>query len=307
MNGQQPSPLLHQFARLTAWATFFLIIAGALVVGHDAGLAVPDWPLSYGTLFPRMEGNIFYEHGHRMIAGLVATLTIILSVWLWRAEQRKWVRYLGLIAVFAVILQAVLGGITVLYFLPVPVLIGHATLAQTFFCLTISLAIVTGPEWNSRPHSTQDSGFPGFRNLATATTAAVYIQLILGAARRHHALGILPHMAWAAVVSLLVLWMGFTAVSAFRSSEKTIRNLSIFAVIILFAQIVLGFGSYFTRLASDRAPQPENPMIWVTTAHVAVGALLLGTSLAIALLAHRRLTDPGKMLPLSQSPQKTLA
>ena len=125
-------PWLHRFAVATAGATLLLIVAGALVTSNEAGLAVPDWPLSYGTWMPPMVGGIFYEHGHRMIGASVGLLTIILALWLWRAERRSWLRRLGFIGVAAVVLQGVLGGITVLYLLPWPVSVGHASLAQLF-------------------------------------------------------------------------------------------------------------------------------------------------------------------------------
>ncbi len=116
----------------------FLLIAGALVTSNDAGLSVPDWPLSYGSLLPPMVGGIFYEHGHRMIASFVGLLSIVLAVWLWRVESRRlgerWLRWLGVAALGAVVAQGMLGGITVLFFLPPAVSSAHATLAQLFFC-----------------------------------------------------------------------------------------------------------------------------------------------------------------------------
>ncbi len=110
--------VLHRFAVFTAACTFLLLVAGALVTSNDAGLAVPDWPLSYGSVAPPMVGGIFYEHSHRVMATFVGILTIVLAVWLWRSEPRRWVRRLGLIALGAVIAQGVLGGLTVVFFLP---------------------------------------------------------------------------------------------------------------------------------------------------------------------------------------------
>ena len=101
---------LHGFAVFTACCTFLLIIAGALVTGNDAGLAVPDWPLSYGSLTPPMVGGIFYEHGHRMVASFVGFLTIILAIWLWKNDDpRPFVRKLGWIALMVVVTQGILG------------------------------------------------------------------------------------------------------------------------------------------------------------------------------------------------------
>src|ERR1022692_3543136 len=125
---------LHRFAVFTTACTFLLLMAGALVTSNDAGLAVPDWPLSYGSLTPPMVGGIFYEHGHRMIAAFVGMLSVVLAAWLWRVESRRWVRWVGVAAVGAVVAQGILGGITVLFFLPPPVSAAHATLAQLLFC-----------------------------------------------------------------------------------------------------------------------------------------------------------------------------
>ena len=309
---QSESNWLNRFAVLTACATFLLIIAGALVVGHDAGLSVPDWPLSYGQFFPRMEGNIFYEHGHRLIAGLVGTLTMIMAVWLWSAEKRAWVRWLGIAAVFAVIAQAVLGGITVLYLLPVPVLILHACLAQLFFCGMVSLAVVTGRAWNEAERypisrSLGGESYSLFRYLSLATTIAIYIQLILGAARRHKALGLLPHIIWAVVVSLLILSVAFVALNRLPKDQHLLRLLPAVAALFVVVQLALGYGSYWTRMATASAPQPESSMILVTTAHVAGGALLLAISLIVTLLAYRRFPSSGAELSFNHDPQKSLA
>src|SRR5437867_1095975 len=111
---------LHRYTILLAVCTLFLVIAGAAVTSHEAGLSVPDWPLSYGKLMPPMIGGIFYEHGHRMVATTVGMLTIVLAIWLWRTDRRRWMRRLGFIALVAVIAQGLLGGATVIFMLPKP-------------------------------------------------------------------------------------------------------------------------------------------------------------------------------------------
>src|SRR3954447_15343654 len=136
---------LNRFAIFVACATFFLIIAGALVTSNDAGLATPDWPLSNGQFFPRMVGNLFWEHGHRMVATTVGLLTIVLTIYLLRKEQRRWVRRLAVFALLAVIAQGLLGGLTVKLMLPLAVSAAHATLAHLFFCTVVGLAVVTSP------------------------------------------------------------------------------------------------------------------------------------------------------------------
>src|SRR5882762_5057729 len=140
---------LHRFTLLVTGATFFLLIAGALVTSNDAGLATPDWPLSNGQVFPKMVGNLFWEHGHRLIATTVGLLTIALNVYLYKREPRRWVRRLGLVALGTVIAQGLLGGLTVKLMLPLAVSAAHATLAQLFFCIMVSLSIFTSPGWQT--------------------------------------------------------------------------------------------------------------------------------------------------------------
>src|SRR4051812_43534100 len=144
--------MLHRFSKFLVACTVLLVLAGSLVTSNAAGLSVPDWPTSYGysmfTFPPSMwVANILYEHGHRLIASGVGFLTIVLAVWLWRAESRRWMKYLGLAALGAVILQGVLGGITVLFFLPAAISTAHAGLAEIFFCITIAIALFTSPGW----------------------------------------------------------------------------------------------------------------------------------------------------------------
>ncbi len=139
----------HRFAVFTACVTFLLIIAGALVTSNDAGLSVPDWPTSFGSLYkiPHLVGGVRFEHTHRMIAQFVGFLSIILAVWTWRVDRRRWMKYLGVTALGLVIAQGILGGITVLFYLPPAISSAHAALAQTFFCVTVLIAIFTGQKW----------------------------------------------------------------------------------------------------------------------------------------------------------------
>src|SRR6185295_13406428 len=140
-------PWRHRYAVVCACATALLLVAGGLVTSTGSGLAVPDWPLSFGMVFPPMVGGILFEHGHRMVAGTVAILMLVLAVWLGLREPRRWVRVLGYAAMGTIVAQAVLGGVTVLLLLPPAVSASHACLAQTFFCLTVTIALVTSPRW----------------------------------------------------------------------------------------------------------------------------------------------------------------
>ncbi len=278
-------PWLQRFAVSTAGATLLLIVAGALVTSNQAGLAVPDWPLSYGTWLPPMVGGIFYEHGHRMIGASVGLLTIILALWLWRAERRSWLRRLAFAGVAAVVLQGILGGITVLYLLPWPVSVGHASLAQLFFCLMVSLALFTSKGWQEEKPPLAEERVLSLPRLSIATALAVFVQLVLGATVRHQVLGIVPHLLGAGLVVVLVAW---TVRRVLLHHKQTALRQPARALAILTAlQLALGTGSYLARLATSGAPQPQSLTVALTVAHVAAGALLLATSVVLALQAHR--------------------
>src|SRR5262245_58660629 len=187
------SVMLHRFAKFIVGCTVILILAGSLVTSHDAGLSVPDWPTSYGwnmfTFPPSMwVGGIFYEHGHRLIASGVGVLTIVLAILLWRGESRRWVRRLGLVALGAVILQGLLGGLTVRYFLPAPVSTAHAGLAEIFFCLTVAIPLFTSRGWLRPDRAPVDDRV--LRVAAGMTTALVYVQILIGATIRHTGAGL---------------------------------------------------------------------------------------------------------------------
>src|SRR6186713_280531 len=186
--------LLHLFALLTAAATAILIFAGGLVTSTGSGLSVPDWPNSYGWFmfsFPveNWVGGIFYEHSHRLIASTVGFLILVLAFWLWRAEPRRWVRRLGFIALGAVITQGVLGGITVLWYLPDAISIAHASLAHIVFCLTVTIALATSPGWR-RGYDSRRPDDVILQRLAIITTATIYLQILVGATMRHTGAGL---------------------------------------------------------------------------------------------------------------------
>ncbi|MBI5217148.1 MAG: COX15/CtaA family protein [Ignavibacteriae bacterium] len=188
------SKALNRFAIIVACSTFFLIIAGGYVTSTQSGLSVPDWPNTYGHFmfsFPldQMVGGIFYEHSHRLIASVVGFLTVILAFWLWKKDDRKWVRVLGFVALGSVITQGILGGLTVLFFLPTAISVSHATLAQSFFGIVASIALFTSKWWRDEQPKLKDSS-NNLTRLTMFTTAAIFIQLILGALMRHSEAGL---------------------------------------------------------------------------------------------------------------------
>ncbi|MEX1138822.1 MAG: COX15/CtaA family protein [Bacteroidota bacterium] len=181
---------LHRFAVATACCTLVLIVAGGMVTSTGSGLAVPDWPLSYGQVMPPMVGGIFYEHGHRMIASFVGFLTAILAFWLWRKDSRRWMRILGFVALSAVIVQGILGGLTVLYLLPTAISVSHAALAQSFFCLTALIALFTSRWWFDTSPGLDEPTTRRLLQTGILLVVAVFVQLLLGAVMRHTGSGL---------------------------------------------------------------------------------------------------------------------
>ncbi len=290
---------LHRLAVATAGATFVLLFVGGLVTSTGSALAVPDWPLANGQFFPPMVGGVLFEHGHRLAASAVGCLTLALALWTVVGEPRAAVRVLGLLALFAVILQGVLGGITVLYKLPLAVSVTHACLAQTFFCLTVTLAIVTGRRWrDAEPVLSADEG-TALTWLAALTTAVVFLQLVLGALMRHMGAGLaipdfplafgrvvpplatpfiavhFAHRVGALVVSTAVL-LTATRVLRRHAGVPSLRRGALLALALVVLQIGLGATIIWTR----RAVVP-------TTTHLVIGAALLATCLALGLRAAR--------------------
>ncbi len=275
----------HRFAVFIACATFLLIIAGALVTSNDAGLSVPDWPTSFGSLYkiPHLVGGVRFEHTHRMIAQFVGFLSILLAIWTWRVDPRRWMKYLGLTALVLVIAQGILGGLTVLYYLPPAISSAHAALAQTFFCVVVLIALFTGRDWVEEiPLVEVDRQRPSLFTLVLFSIFVLYVQLILGAMFRHHGLSWWPHVLNAATVAIVLTWTSIRALSRY-SGLDAVRRPAITVLSLMIAQLCLGFVAFLTRVAWGRdAVQPELPMVVSTVAHVAVGALLLATTVVLA-------------------------
>jgi len=286
---------VHRFAVLVACATFFLLIAGANVTSHDAGLATSDWPLSNGQFFPKMVGNLFWEHGHRLVATAVGLLTIALAVCLQIRERRAWVKRLGWIALGGVIAQGLLGGLTVKMNLPLAVSAAHATLAQLFFLTTVSLAVFTSRSWMTPASSVNgDAEGVSIRALCVVALVMILAQLVLGATLRHSATWdqwlptglLLAHIGGALLVAFVLTITGLTVIWRHRA-EKYLTRPAFIALAILGVQLILGVAAYLVRAASPYDPQPLNPMIAVTVAHVTCGALLFATTIILTLRVFR--------------------
>ena len=305
---------LHRYNQVLAASSLLLIVAGGLVTSTDSGLAVPDWPNTYGYFmfsFPmsKMVGGILYEHGHRLIASSVGLLTIGLAIGLSRLDKRRWIWRLGWLALTTIIVQGVLGGITVLYFLPAPISISHAGLAQLFFVLVVCLAVFTSPGWHRRydrqaraEHELNKDLV--FRRLTLLTPLIVYGQVLLGATMRHTgnglaipdfplAFGQLIPPAWDTGIAIhfshrlgAIVVAGFIfatighTLAHYRHRLELVRP-SLLLAVVLLAQLVLGAWTVWSE-----------KQVGINTAHVATGALLLATTVVLALRTHRsRFTD----------------
>jgi len=304
--------MLHRFATFVAGCTVLLVLAGSLVTSTGSGLAVPDWPTTYGwnmLTFPpsKWVGGIFYEHGHRLIATTVGFLTIILAVWLWLADPRRWIKRLGVIALGTVILQGLLGGLTVLFFLPAPISTAHAGLAEIFFCLTIALALFTSRDWMAGATRPDDETL---RRRASTTTALIYVQILLGAAMRHTGAGLaipdFPLMFggvipdhWDSAIAVhfahrlgaLLVTIGIIATSAriwsHHRQRATLVRPALLALVLVTVQVTLGA----MTVLSERD-------VWINSAHVLCGALVLATSLVITLRSWRvKFADTVRLKP----------
>jgi heme a synthase len=276
----------------TACAALVVITAGALVTSNDAGLSVPDWPTSFGYLVkvPHFVGGIRYEWSHRMVAGTLVTLTLTIALWTLLVERRRWLRWLAVAAFSTVIAQAILGGLTVLFFQPPAVSTAHATVAQTFFCIAVAIALFTGRKWvEEQPRVEFDQRLPRLFTLTVLSIFVLYVQLILGGMFRHHGMSWWPHVVNAVIVSFVLTWTAIRALSVY-SQIDAVRRPAILMLSLLITQLCLGFTAFLTRGAWGKdTVQPELPMVAATVAHVAVGALLLATTVVLAIQVWRHI------------------
>ena len=296
--------LLHHYARVVVVCTLLLILAGSFVTSTESGLSVPDWPTTYGQnmfTFPpsKMVGGIFYEHGHRLIASAVGLLTVGLAVWLWAADSRRWMRWLGVGALAAILAQGMLGGLTVLFFLPPAVSAAHAGLAELFFCTTVAIALFTSRGWMDGYPSFPGADNARLRRMTTSTTILVYLQILIGATMRHTGAGLaIPDFPWmfghavpdhwsaaiavhfahrvgAILVSLAVATTCFD-IWRRRAERADLVVPAMLLVFVLIVQLTLG--------AATVLSQRE---VWINSLHVVCGALVLTTSLVIMLRSWR--------------------
>jgi heme a synthase len=264
--------------RFNVAAAVFLLIAGGMVTSTNSGMAVPDWPLSYGQWLPKMTGGVFFEHGHRMIATFIGLMVMIMAFYTQFDETRPGVRRLAWWTLLAVSVQGALGGITVWFSLPFQVSSAHAVLGQIVFCLLVVMAdLVSG---DPAPVALDPLG--SAPALSLFAVAALWCQLVMGAIMRHGGSGIAPHLAGAAVAALAAGALGAAALSR---REPSLSRPGGALLALLALQLTLGLATADFR--TEPLPRANPAMIAAATAHLVVGALLLGTAVLLAFRLHR--------------------
>jgi heme a synthase len=311
----------HRFTVFVAVLAFLLLIAGGLVTSNNAGLAVPDWPTSFGSMYrmPHMIGGVKFEHGHRVVAEVVGLLTIIVAIWTWMVDKRGWMRALTIGAVLGVVFQGVLGGLTVLNFLPPAISTAHGVVGQTMFCVLAAIAVFTGRSWLDEPAEriTMKDAKPLIRH-SWMLIGFLYLQLILGAAFRHvwtkwgpvgsnhwpvHKIVhmfLYPHILNALFVAALIVYLSMRSLSK-HANIPHIKKPAMWMLVLLIVQLLLGVMAYIVRVVlSVNEPQPTVALVGVTVAHLGVGALILAVTVIFTIQAYRHRGEPAAVLPFDR-------
>ena len=290
------NPGIHRFAKFVVAWTVLLFIAGALVTSNNAALSVPDWPKSFGTWFPslrQLAGGAFFEHSHRVIAGGLGIFTLALAILIWRKDERRWLRWFGVIAVAGVAVQAVLGGEVVRQLLQYWLPVIHACFAQIVFAAVLGIAVFTSKWWISERPQLADRGTPSIQTVALVNAGVIFCQVVLGAGFRHSEIPVWPHIVGAFVVMATVTWTAILLRKRFGNSAELSRVRALLHT-MFGIQFTLGFGAYWARLASEKAG-PTSVTVIMTVTHTVVGALLFALSVLIALICFRLVPRRGEV------------
>ncbi|MDA0999407.1 MAG: COX15/CtaA family protein [bacterium] len=291
---QNPRPAspgwAHRLAFITCGISLILIYAGGLVTSLGAGLSVPDWPSTFGYnmfLFPwaKMVGGIFYEHSHRLLGSLAGIFTILTAASIWMNEPRKWVRWMAAAALGLVVLQGLLGGLRVVL-LKIDLAIVHACLAQLFFGLMVSIALVTSPSWHQPASDMTPEEGQDFRRLARMVVIFIYIQIVFGAILRHTGARLDAHLLFAVLASILCIRLSMKVLRHPGSGED-LTHPAHALWIFLALQLALGAGSYLVKYTSMGDDLYRGGIVIVTSAHVVIGSLLFASALILALRLYR--------------------
>ncbi|MCU0303790.1 MAG: COX15/CtaA family protein [Thermoanaerobaculales bacterium] len=290
------------FAKIAVLATFLLVVAGGLVTSNEAGLAVVDWPNTFGSnmfLFPlaRMTGGIYYEHAHRLFGALVGLTTIGLAIRVWRVDGRAWVRRAATAAVVLVVLQGVLGGLRVTGgftlstseadMAPSVVLaVAHGVLGQLFLAVVVGIMVVSTTTWIEAPARERRASAGADHSLQAWLVAILVVQLVLGAVQRHTAQGLIVHISLAAVVVVVAAFAGARAWGLYHG-VRPVQQLGQWLMSVIAVQVALGIAALAVTQGRAVVGAPTTLEVTIATAHQATGALLLGLAVALALWTRR--------------------
>jgi cytochrome c oxidase assembly protein subunit 15 len=315
-NENPRSPWPHRLAWLLACATFPLILVGSVVTNYGAGMAVEDWPTTFGYWFYPLKAwlavwDLFLEHGHRMLAQVVGLLTIILAVVLWRKDSRRWVWLLGLAAVVGVVLQGVLGGFRVIFAATLLAKL-HGCTAPLFFALCAVLVTVTSRKWLGNQEPRREAVARRVQWMTLAVAVALYLEIVIGAQLRHQVAGAWAVDTWtgwfelwvwlkligAGLIAVGVAWL-LVDVSGNLAGETTIVRRARLLALLFAIQLLLGaavwvtkygwpgwFSDYFWSIDYTVVAEGRLQVI-IRTTHVAVGSLSLAAALSLALWSRR--------------------
>ncbi len=276
----------HRLATVLCGATLALLVFGGLVTNTGSALAVPDWPTTFGQnmfLYPwsKMAGGIFYEHSHRLVGSAVGLLTLALAAWLWIFERRRWLCWLGVLAVALVSIQGILGGLRVLLVNEMLAVL-HGSVAPVFFALTASLALFTSRGWSGVRGGRAGMDDRVLRRLALATMAALYVQIVFGAILTHLGRRLEAHLLGASVVVLLALALARRIIARHSGGRALVRLVACLGA-LLAVQLLLGLGAYVARFGGPELPFLEASVLAAPVLHRVVGAVLLAVSTVLAL------------------------
>ncbi|MDX1547213.1 MAG: COX15/CtaA family protein [Rhodothermales bacterium] len=295
-----------RFTVLTVVVTVALMAWGGLVTSIDAGLAVPDWPTSFGSMDPFATGYedpsdpsarwwhhlpILAEHGHRLLGALVGLLTLILAGWTWFRDDRRWMRRLGLGVLALVIFQGILGGLRVTE-VSLTLAMVHACTAQIFFALLVAMALFTSAAWRHGGGSVPaTAGGRRLRHRALATAIAIYLQIVLGALLRHFGTGIDPFFAGihigGAVAVVGLIGMTVYLVRRHAGGAPLVRRAGAVLLGTVGVQFALGLMAFAVLLFETQAGRRSLVQIVLNSAHLIVGAVLLAAAVCLVLLSRR--------------------
>lgn len=277
---------LSRFAFMTVGATFLLLTIGGIVSSKGVGMAVPDWPTTFGEnmfLFPfsKMVGGVFYEHSHRLMGSLVGFLTIGLTVLIWWKEERRWLKWLSVIALISVILQGIMGGLRVIE-ISTSYAVAHGAFAHLFFALIVSITLFLTNFWREAESDNLNEDHTALRKLSIYTSIVIYLQLILGAVYRHTGELLWLHLLFAFAVTIL-LFILTDSVSKKIGGIVFLKRVSILLGALIIFQLFTGMGAFMVKLFSPDRLQAPPMVVGMTLVHVLSGALLFASSVVLTL------------------------